>query len=82
DSAFTLLYLGGKFGGIFSPMLCGLVAHYYGLHYGFGIAGIVMIFGLAVFMLGSKYIQDVLQQKTLSKQLKNLVVVFRKLLIL
>lgn len=82
DSAFTLLYLGGNFGGIFAPMLCGLVAHYYGWHYGFGIAGIGMIFGLAVFMLGSKYIPDVLPQKTLSKQLQNLVVVFSILLIL
>lgn len=41
-----------------------------------------MIFGLAVFMLGSKYIPDVLPQKTLSKQLQNLVVVFSILLIL
>ncbi|MDE4992526.1 POT-type proton-dependent oligopeptide transporter, partial [Francisella tularensis] len=68
DSAFSLLYLGGNFGGIFAPMLCGLVAHYYCWHYGFGIAGIGMIFGLAVCMLGSKYIPDVLPQKTLSKQ--------------
>ena len=37
DSAFTLLYLGGNFGGIFAPMLCGLVAHYYGWYYGFGL---------------------------------------------
>ena len=48
----------------------------------FGIAGIGMIFGLAVFMLGSKYIQDILPQKTLPKQLQNLVVVFSILLIL
>lgn len=82
DSAFTLLYLGGNFGGIFAPMLCGLVAHYYGWHYGFGTAGIGMIFGLAVFIQGSKYIPDILPQKTLSKQLENLVVVSSIFLIL
>ncbi|MDE4992593.1 POT-type proton-dependent oligopeptide transporter, partial [Francisella tularensis] len=65
-----------------APMLCGLVAHYYCWHYGFGIAGLGMIFGLAVFMLGSNYIPDVLPQKTLSKQLHNFFVVFRILLIL
>ncbi|AJI52980.1 amino acid/peptide transporter family protein [Francisella philomiragia] len=75
DSAFTLLYLGGNFGGIFAPMICGLIAHYYDWHYGFGVAGIGMIFGLIVFILGSKYIPDILPEKPLPKYFNGFIVV-------
>ncbi|QIW09867.1 MFS transporter [Francisella sp. LA112445] len=74
DSAFTLLYLGGNVGGIIAPALCGLAAHYYGWHYGFGIAGIGMIFGLIVFLFGSKYIPDIIPENSTSKQLQSSVV--------
>ncbi|BCD90078.1 hypothetical protein fh0823_02170 [Francisella halioticida] len=82
DSAFTLLYLGGNLGGIVAPALCGLAAHYYGWHYGFGIAGIGMIFGLIIFIFGSKYIPDVIPENPISKKLQSFVVILSILVVL
>ncbi|GAB4222167.1 MAG: oligopeptide:H+ symporter [Francisella sp.] len=81
DSGFTLLYLGGNLGSILAPIACGLVAHYYGWHYGFGLAGIGMIFGLIIFMMGSKHIPNVMPEKNLSKNLENLILSLSILLI-
>ncbi|QLE78554.1 MFS transporter [Francisella sp. Scap27] len=73
DSAFTLMYLGGNLGGIFAPALCGFVAYYYGWHYGFGLAGIGMIFGLLVFLSGSKHIPNILPEKSPSRSLGQII---------
>lgn len=73
DSAFTLMYLGGNLGGIFAPAICGLIAHYYGWHYGFGVAGIGMIFGLLVFISGSKHIPNILPENLPSRSMGQLI---------
>jgi proton-dependent oligopeptide transporter, POT family len=50
DSGFTIFYMGINLGATLSPLLCGYVAAKYGWHYGFGIATIGMLVGLAVFV--------------------------------
>lgn len=81
DSAFTLLYLGGNLGGIFAPVVCGIVAHYYGWHYGFGVAGIGMIFGLIIFLIGEKNISSPIPENSLSSLSKIFLVLASILLI-
>lgn len=46
DSGFTLFYVGVNLGGFFASILCGYVAHRYGWHYGFALAGVSMLLGI------------------------------------
>jgi POT family proton-dependent oligopeptide transporter len=43
-------------GAVVGPLLCGLLAQVYGWHYGFGIAAIFMLFGLATYLYGYRYL--------------------------
>src|SRR5947207_7793499 len=43
-------------GAVAGPLLCGLLAQVYGWHYGFGIAAIFMLFGLATYLYGYRYL--------------------------
>lgn len=54
DSGFTIFYMGINIGAFIAPLLCGWLASVYGWQYGFGIAGIGMLFGLIVFRSGIK----------------------------
>nr|WP_298991666.1 oligopeptide:H+ symporter [uncultured Polaribacter sp.] len=54
DSGFTIFYMGINVGGWIAPLLCGWLAVEYGYHYGFGLAGIGMMAGLAFFWSGIK----------------------------
>jgi POT family proton-dependent oligopeptide transporter len=56
DSGFTIFYIGINLGAFMASIIVGLVAYYYGWHYGFGLAGIGMLLGQAVFMLGQKHL--------------------------
>lgn len=51
DAGFTLFYIGINLGAAMAPLLCGYVGETYGWHYGFGLATIGMLVGLAVFVL-------------------------------
>lgn len=59
DSGFTIFYIGINIGAFLSSIIVGLVAYKYGWHYGFGLAGIGMIVGQAVFILGQKHLKHV-----------------------
>lgn len=50
DGGFTLFYMGINLGAAMAPLLCGYVGETYGWHYGFGLATIGMLIGLAVFV--------------------------------
>jgi len=50
DSGFTIFYMGINLGAAMSPLLCGYIGETYGWHYGFGLATIGMLIGLAVFV--------------------------------
>jgi POT family proton-dependent oligopeptide transporter len=59
DSAFTIFYMGINLGALVSSVLVGYVGETIGWHYGFGLAGIGMLIGQAVFFLGRKHLEGV-----------------------
>lgn len=59
DSGFTIFYIGINIGAFLASITVGLVAYYYGWHYGFGLAGIGMLIGQLVFIWGQKYLKGV-----------------------
>jgi POT family proton-dependent oligopeptide transporter len=40
------------------PLLCGLLAQVYGWHAGFGLAGVLMLIGLATYMAGYRHLRE------------------------
>ncbi|MFN2422756.1 MAG: peptide MFS transporter [Cryomorphaceae bacterium] len=56
DKGFTIFYIGINVGAFLSALAVGYVGEVYGWHYGFGMAGIGMLLGQAVFMWGTKYL--------------------------
>ena len=56
DGAFTIFYMGINVGAFLAGIVCGFVGEKWGWHYGFGLAGIGMVGGLAVFMMGQKHL--------------------------
>ncbi|HLQ26090.1 MAG TPA: peptide MFS transporter [Acidiferrobacterales bacterium] len=52
DSGFTIFYMGINLGAFLSPLVCGTLAEKFGWHYGFAAAGVGMLAGLLVFILG------------------------------
>jgi POT family proton-dependent oligopeptide transporter len=53
---FVIFSTGINIGAVVGPLLCGLLAQVYGSHYGFGIAAIFMLFGLATYLYGYRYL--------------------------
>ncbi|MEJ7593945.1 MAG: peptide MFS transporter [Planctomycetaceae bacterium] len=51
DGGFTIFYMGVNLGAAMSPLLCGYIGETYGWHFGFGLATIGMMVGLAVFVM-------------------------------
>src|SRR5213083_2037745 len=43
-------------GAVAGPLLCGVLAQVYGWHYGFGIAALFMLLGLATYLYGYRYL--------------------------
>jgi POT family proton-dependent oligopeptide transporter len=50
--AFTIFSMGINVGAVTGPLLCGLLAQLYGWHAGFGLAGLLMLTGLATYISG------------------------------
>jgi len=59
DKGFTIFYIGINIGAFLASITVGLVAYYYGWHAGFGLAGIGMVLGQIVYMLGQKHLKHV-----------------------
>ena len=56
DIGFKIFYMGINIGAFLSAIIIGGIGEVYGWHYGFGLAGIGMLFGQMVFMWGQKYL--------------------------
>ncbi|WP_444899018.1 peptide MFS transporter [Microbulbifer sp. VAAC004] len=73
DAGFTIFYMGINVGSFIATLLCGWLGETYGWGYGFGLAGIGMVFGLITFVWGQKYLDglaepsrpEVLKEKAL-----------------
>ncbi len=59
DSGFTIFYIGINIGAFLSSLIVGYVGQKIGWHYGFGLAGIGMALGMAVYLWGMKYLKEV-----------------------
>lgn len=59
DKGFTIFYIGINIGAFLSALIVGYVGEVHGWHYGFGLAGIGMLLGQAVYMWGQKFLEGV-----------------------
>ncbi len=57
DGGFTIFYMGINLGAALSPIMCAYVGENYGWHYGFGLATIGMLIGIAVFVAPTRLTQ-------------------------
>ena len=60
---FVIFSTGINIGAVVGPLLCGLLAQVYGWHYGFGIAAIFMLLGLATYLYGYRYLPARVKRK-------------------
>ena len=59
DQGFTIFYIGINIGAFLSGLIVGYIGEVHGWHYGFGLAGILMVFGLIQFLVGQKHLVHV-----------------------
>src|SRR5277367_5633713 len=55
---FSIFSIGINCGAVIGPLLCGLLAQWYGWHAGFGLAGLQMLIGLATYLAGYREMSD------------------------
>lgn len=55
---FAIFSTGINIGAFAGPILCGLLAQLYGWHIGFGLAGLLMLFGLATYLAGYRTLSE------------------------
>lgn len=58
DRAYSIFYVGINLGAFFAPLVCGTLGETIGWHYGFGAAGIGMLIGVVIYLLGSSHLPD------------------------
>jgi POT family proton-dependent oligopeptide transporter len=56
--AYNVYYVGINIGGFLAPLICGTLGEFYGWHWGFGAAGVGMLTGLIIYILGGKHLPD------------------------
>src|SRR5882757_7081170 len=56
--AYNVYYVGINLGGFLAPLVCGTLGELYGWHWGFGAAGVGMLAGLIIYVLGGKYLPE------------------------
>jgi proton-dependent oligopeptide transporter, POT family len=56
NSAYSVYYVGVNLGAVIAPLICGTLGELFGWHWGFGAAGIGMCVGLAIYVLGGRYL--------------------------
>lgn len=52
-SAYNIYYVGVNFGSFFAPFACGTIGELWGWNWGFTVAGVGMVAGLIVYIVGS-----------------------------
>lgn len=58
DSGFTLFYMGINIGALIGPMICSALGEKVNWHYGFGAAGVGMVFGLIQYRLTQRHLGE------------------------
>ncbi|WP_077037116.1 peptide MFS transporter, partial [Pelomonas sp. KK5] len=54
--AYNVYYVGVNLGGLLAPLVCGTLGEVHGWHWGFGMAGVGMCLGLAIYMAGQRHL--------------------------
>src|SRR5690606_36847029 len=54
DAGYTIFYMGINAGAFLGMLLCGYIGEKIGWHYGFGLAGVFMFFGMLHFFFAQK----------------------------
>ena len=67
DAAYTIFYMGINSGAFLGILLCGYIGETVNWHYGFGLAGIFMLFGMLQFHYGQKIFGDIGLSRNKSK---------------
>lgn len=68
DKGFSIFYIGINLGSLLATTFIGIVVAKYGWHAGFGMAGIAMVLGLIVYLMGQKYIVHVGNKPTVEEK--------------
>jgi len=58
DAGFSIFYMGINLGAFIAPLVCGYLGQRVNWHMGFATAGIGMVFGLAQYVAGGKYLGE------------------------
>lgn len=74
DKGFNIFYMGINIGAALASLIVGYVGETIGWHYGFGLAGIGMVFGQIVFMGGQRYLKGVGEKAHVSEEEKEAVI--------
>lgn len=56
DRGYGVFYVGINLGSFIAPLVCGTVGEVWGWHWGFGLAGVGMVAGLATYALGARWL--------------------------
>lgn len=62
DSAFTIFYMGINLGAFIGPLICGWLRVHFSWHHGFAAAGVGMVIGQIVYVLGMRGVARRTQQ--------------------
>jgi len=63
---FSIFSIGINVGAVTGPLLCGLLAELYGWHAGFGLAGLLMLLGLATYLVGHRELSRARRVRTVA----------------
>lgn len=56
--AYNVYYVGVNVGAFLAPLICGFLGETYGWHWGFGAAGVGMLAGLVIYLVGGRYLPE------------------------
>lgn len=56
--AFSIFSMAINVGAVVGPLACGALAHFYGWHVGFGLAGVLMLLALVTYTAGLRLLQE------------------------
>jgi POT family proton-dependent oligopeptide transporter len=68
--AYNVYYVGINIGGFLAPLICGTLGEFYGWHWGFGAAGVGMLTGLIIYILGGKHLPEQVRTAELKPTLR------------
>ncbi|MDT0645766.1 peptide MFS transporter [Zunongwangia sp. F260] len=81
DAGYTIFYMGINAGAFLGILLCGYIGENIGWHWGFGLAGVFMFFGMLQFYFGQKIFGEIglkttkeidyVDQKTIKGEVKS-----------